>query len=213
MVWKLFLLLSCINFSGSLFHVLNVKVISKYTRPWGYQKDFRLPNISIAYSESEIDEVLTMRRREGIRTGSIGKYTNGKEVQIVLAKRDEEIVGSCDIELHCPDKIVVKNLISERSHRYSGVATQLILESTNLYKEQGYKFMYLDVLVTNKPAIRLYKKLNFGILPTETTSEQKKSSVWKFIRKMLLTYIVEDNLSWIYHFQFPTPKVYMRKDL
>ncbi|MEM3556486.1 MAG: ribosomal protein S18-alanine N-acetyltransferase [Conexivisphaerales archaeon] len=51
-------------------------------------------------------------------------------------------------------------------HRNKGLGTALLKESMNKMKEKGCSEIYLEVRVSNEPALKLYKKLGFSIIRT-----------------------------------------------
>ena len=51
-------------------------------------------------------------------------------------------------------------------HRNKGLGTALLNESMRKMKENGCSEAYLEVRISNEPAIRLYKKLGFAVIRT-----------------------------------------------
>lgn len=174
------------------------------------EKDFSIPEISVA-SESDMDAVLKMRRQEGVRAECKSKSV--PKTITVVAKRGNVVVGACDIKAD-DDSVFISNLISATGHRKTGVATHLIESCCTQLNEKGenYLYIYLDVLITNKPAIKLYRNLNFETMASKKATPASGKFLTEVVMYMLRPYSLED-ISWVYSFQYPTPKILMRKSL
>jgi ribosomal-protein-alanine N-acetyltransferase len=94
----------------------------------------------------------------------------------IVAEENGEIVGyiMCRIEFGLSDfgfsglikKGHIVSVAVMPQHRRKGIGQALILEALDGMRSYGAKQCFLEVRVTNDPAINLYKKLDFRIIRT-----------------------------------------------
>ncbi len=91
---------------------------------------------------------------------------------LVAEAADGSVVGyiMCRVETRFTDDITLRmghvlSVAVDRAHRRRGIGRGLMLEAEkNLVEERGVDLMYLEVRVSNTPAISLYKKIGYEIL-------------------------------------------------
>ncbi|MDG6930221.1 MAG: ribosomal protein S18-alanine N-acetyltransferase [Nitrososphaerota archaeon] len=69
-------------------------------------------------------------------------------------------------------------------HRNKGLGTALLQESMNKMKENGCSEIYLEVRITNEPALKLYKKLGFSIIRTISYYYSDGESAYVMAKKL-----------------------------
>ena len=85
----------------------------------------------------------------------------------LVAKDDDEIVGSAGLRNMCGDADITNVLVRE-DHRRSGIAFDMLNELMKRTVKIGVRNYTLEVRTGNIPAIRLYEKLGFvseGVRP------------------------------------------------
>ena len=78
----------------------------------------------------------------------------------VVAEEEGEIAGYGGITV-AVDTADIDNVAVTEAYRNSGVATALLSELCALAKEKGAQKVFLEVRVSNSPALRLYLKNGF----------------------------------------------------
>ncbi|MDE6441478.1 MAG: ribosomal protein S18-alanine N-acetyltransferase [Clostridia bacterium] len=79
----------------------------------------------------------------------------------VVAEDDGEIAGYGGITI-AADSADIENIAVTEPYRNSGIATSIITELCTLAKAKGVEKVFLEVRVSNTPALRLYLKNGFN---------------------------------------------------
>lgn len=79
----------------------------------------------------------------------------------VVAEDEGEIAGYGGITI-AADSADVENIAVAEPYRNSGIATSVLTELCNLAKSKGAEKIFLEVRVSNTPALRLYLKNGFA---------------------------------------------------
>ena len=90
----------------------------------------------------------------------------------LVAEVDGKIIGyiMCRVEIAFTGDETIKmghvlSVAVDKDYRRRGIGTRLMLQAEeNLTRDRGVDLMYLEVRVSNEPAISLYKKLGYSIL-------------------------------------------------
>ena len=91
---------------------------------------------------------------------SIEEEMNNMLSKFIVAKDDEKVVGFA-MCWFIMDECHIGNIAVQPEYRNQGIATQLLDNLLEDCKEHGTNYLMLEVRVSNKPAINLYKKLGF----------------------------------------------------
>ena len=78
----------------------------------------------------------------------------------LVAKINNEIVGFAGIKTVL-DEADIMNIVTKKSRRNLGIATELLEKLIYIAKEKNIKQLTLEVSEQNSPAIHLYEKLGF----------------------------------------------------
>lgn len=78
----------------------------------------------------------------------------------VLARDGGEVIGYGGITI-TGDTADIENIAVTEAYRKSGVATAVLANLLSLAKEQGVQKVFLEVRVSNAPAMKLYLKCGF----------------------------------------------------
>lgn len=78
----------------------------------------------------------------------------------IVAKENNEIVGFAGIK-YVLDEADIMNVVTKKSKRNLGIATQLLNELIHFAQQENIKKLTLEVNEKNLPAIHLYEKLGF----------------------------------------------------
>ncbi len=76
----------------------------------------------------------------------------------------------CRVETRFTDDVTLRmghvlSVAVDRAHRRRGIGTRLMLQAErNLVEERGIDLMYLEVRVSNRPAVSLYRKIGYDVL-------------------------------------------------
>ena len=79
----------------------------------------------------------------------------------VVAEDDGEIAGYGGITV-AADSADIENIAVTEPYRNSGIATSILTGLCNLAKAKGVEKVFLEVRVSNTPALRLYLKNGFN---------------------------------------------------
>lgn len=90
----------------------------------------------------------------------------------LVAEVEGRVVGyiMCRVETAFTEDETIKmghvlSVAVDKDYRRRGIGTQLMLQAEeNLRRDRGIDLMYLEVRVSNEPAISLYKKLGYAVL-------------------------------------------------
>ena len=93
---------------------------------------------------------------EGIR----GIITEDKLVMPYVAELDEEIVGYLFLWVVL-DEVHIGNIAVKEGFRHKKIGTLLMEHGINEAAKKGGREFYLEVRVSNQPAIKLYEKFGF----------------------------------------------------
>jgi len=112
----------------------------------------------------------------------------------LVAEEDEEIVGyiMCRIETGLPNfgffglikKGHVVSIAVMPKHRRKGIGCMLMKEAMKNMEKYNAKECFLEVRVSNQPAINLYKKLGFQIVKTITHYYMDGEDAYLMARKL-----------------------------
>jgi ribosomal-protein-alanine N-acetyltransferase len=127
------------------------------------------------FNESDLDKVIQINRKclpeNYSSTFFLDLYRSYPE-GFLVAERDGEVIGyiMCRVEFGFSEfgrfkltkKIHIVSIAVMEEHRRKGLAKSLLTESIKaLDKRYGCSEVYLEVRVSNQPAINLYRKLGF----------------------------------------------------
>lgn len=86
----------------------------------------------------------------------------------LVAVAEQEIVGFGGAAFHGPDADI-QTLGVARSHRRSGVATQILTSLLTQVRERGVRTVFLDVRADNEAALQLYGRHGFVPIDRRTS--------------------------------------------
>lgn len=96
-------------------------------------------------------------------------FYNENTNAIFIAKNNEKIIGYVYVQITSVDDGPMKNkealidgLYIEEDYRTQGISKILMNKAEEWAKENGVKYLYVNVLEGNSRAVNLYKKLNFN---------------------------------------------------
>ena len=96
-------------------------------------------------------------------------FYNENTNAIFIAKNNEKIIGYVYVQITSVDDGPMKNkealidgLYIEEDYRAQGISKILMNKAEEWAKENGVKYLYVNVLEENSRAVNLYKKLNFN---------------------------------------------------
>lgn len=96
-------------------------------------------------------------------------FYNANTNAIFIAKNNEKIIGYVYVQITSVDDGPMKNkealidgLYIEEDYRAQGFSKILMNKAEEWAKENGVKYLYVNVLEENSRAVNLYKKLNFN---------------------------------------------------
>ena len=95
---------------------------------------------------------------------------------------DDDFLAGFVIVWHYLDEAHIMDIAVRKSERKKGIATELLKYLFNYLKNEGVKFVYLEVRVSNLPAVSLYKKMGFselGIRKNYYTNNNEDALVMK----------------------------------
>jgi ribosomal-protein-alanine N-acetyltransferase len=94
-------------------------------------------------------------------------FMNREGAETIVAEEEGEIVAFLIVEVHRTRRsATVVTLDVRENHRRSGYGTQLLERSEEMLDDYGVELYDLQVDVTNRNAIRFYKKHGFNIVRT-----------------------------------------------
>jgi ribosomal protein S18 acetylase RimI-like enzyme len=100
---------------------------------------------------------MTVEERNAI--ASILSNIASKKFFVTLLNQDR--VVSCGLAVLERQYVGIFNLVTDKSERRKGFAKQLTLNILDWAKQNGAKKAYLQVVLSNRPALNLYSKLGF----------------------------------------------------
>lgn len=110
----------------------------------------RLDNACFNSSYDQVIFRFSMNMREKVRTAYIATHNN-------------QVIGKCHIRIDDGDKVFIHDVCVPPEHQRKHYATSMVLQLLEMYKRQGFKIIYLDVLADNEKAIKLYERCGFKI--------------------------------------------------
>ena len=84
-----------------------------------------------------------------------------------MALQNGKVLGYVALEL-LYDHIDITSIAVDKDYRQMGIATLLLNKVVSIYTKKKYNSIFLEVRVSNLPAIRLYEKLGFKKISTRS---------------------------------------------
>lgn len=84
---------------------------------------------------------------------------------VVVAYEGDQPVGCGAIKEYAPDTMEVKRMFVPVDKRGRGIAGMILTELEAWAAELGYKKCILETALSMEPAVALYKKSNYNVIP------------------------------------------------
>lgn len=84
---------------------------------------------------------------------------------VVVAYEGDQPVGCGAIKQYTPDTMEVKRMFVPVDKRGRGIAGMILTELETWAKQLGYKKCILETALSMEPAVALYKKSNYTVIP------------------------------------------------
>ncbi|MDD4984054.1 MAG: GNAT family N-acetyltransferase [Candidatus ainarchaeum sp.] len=124
------------------------KDIKKLYNEWRTENTFAVPEVIL--SNGQAKKRTTQLIEDGI---NFAGELNGRVVGLI-----ESSIGKLPKTNHT---LYVSQLNVLKDYRRNGIASKLLKKLLSVAKQKKIKLIYLNIVSTNKPAIRLYEKLGF----------------------------------------------------
>lgn len=114
---------------------------------------------------NEIEQIESSLNNRNLSYKSLKKDLESVNCYYAMAKLNNNVIGYLGVEL-LVDHADITAVAVHKNHLKKGVATLLLNNVFSICKELNISKIFLEVRVSNTPAINLYKKLGFTKIST-----------------------------------------------
>lgn len=112
---------------------------------------------------TDIDNILDIEKSQNVKILSRKMLENDIKTSISMyyvARFNNQIIGYV-AALYLSDHVDIESIVVDKNYTQNGVASKLMNHILTLSKSYRVKKIFIEVRVSNKPAIYLYEKFNF----------------------------------------------------
>ena len=168
-----------------------------------YQK-LKIPNedyILLSPTEDDIEEIKELCyyfwEEEGIYSDNFYLQLLSQNLSLIYKDKEKNIIIALCLNVYEEEtnELNIAVLCVKKEYQRRGLGESILNETINRCLKRGYNNFYLHVMVTNKGAIRLYKKVGFIISETVKNyySEDQPPNNDAFLMKLIKDKKVEEN--------------------
>lgn len=116
-----------------------------------------------ALTKEDLSELVSIEAATQISPWSEEVFKRCQEVGSIgwVAEQSGQVIGFIIVMFQAPDAHIL-NLCVHPDYQHQGIGQQLLEKALNTAKEQGIGVAYLEVRISNRKAINLYKKMGFS---------------------------------------------------
>lgn len=116
------------------------------------------------FSTEDVADAYAIFDKDSLSQWSRSTFEKSAMNPLSLVAKEEGAVVAYILLSSVIDELTVEDITVACSHRKKGIGRQLLDASFSLGLENGQKFVFLEVRVSNKPAIELYRAMGFELV-------------------------------------------------